>query len=104
MLCPCPPLQGPLPVPVPRVALGTLANPSGPWEPTLPPTSPLDFLVYPSGFVGGTPPTRGSATVASLIKCVRGVREGRGVGGWALEGRRHGHGWLGFEGLGLRFG
>ena len=73
-------------------------SPSGPWEPALPPTSPLDFLVYPSGFVGGTPPIEGSATVVSpTLACEGGCL---GVGGWALEGRRHGQTRLGFEGFG----
>ena len=60
---PVPFLQSPLPVPVPRVALGPLANPSGPWKPALPPTSPLAFLHH-IGLCRWEPPYKGGPTVS----------------------------------------
>jgi hypothetical protein len=85
---PVPSLQGPLPVPVPRVALG-VPEPIGSLGAGTPPTSPT-ALLHRIGLGRWEPPCEGGPTVASLIKRVRGeVREGRGweVGPWRGEAR-----------------
>jgi len=76
---PVPFLQGPLPVPVPRVALG-VPEPIGSLGAGTPTDKPSGIPTPHRALSVGLPLSRGSATVASLIKRVKGG-SGRDRGG-----------------------